>query len=153
VVKKTSGQVKERKVKKNSSFVLVCLGVLVLSLSGCGAVSYRDGVYSGKSDADDTGAYGEVTITIAAGKVTGCDFVTWQKDGSPKDENYGKVNGEISNQDYYDKAQLAVRAMAQYAEKFRETGDLKSLDAVSGATIAYNQFVEAAELALRRAKN
>jgi major membrane immunogen (membrane-anchored lipoprotein) len=58
---------------------------------------------------------GEVTVTIAAGKIRGCDFVTWQKDGTVKDGDYGKINGEILNRDYYDKAQLAVRAMRKYA--------------------------------------
>jgi major membrane immunogen (membrane-anchored lipoprotein) len=139
-------------MKQKAVLWFVNFFVLAVLLSCGGGGSYRDGVYSGRSGADDTGAYGEVSITIADGKVTGCDFVTWQKDGSPKDENYGKVNGEISNQDYYDKAQLAVRAMAQYAEQFRETGNLKDLDAVSGATIAYDQFVEATEAALRGAK-
>jgi major membrane immunogen (membrane-anchored lipoprotein) len=119
--------------------------------AGCAAPAYKDGAYTGRSGADDTGAYGEVTLTIAGGKVTDCRFVTWQKDGTIKDADYGKVNGEISNQAYYDKAQLAVRAMQQYAAQYLETQDLKALDAVSGATIAYNQFIEAAEIALEQA--
>jgi major membrane immunogen (membrane-anchored lipoprotein) len=120
--------------------------------AGCGKQAYQDGVYSGQSEADDTGAWGEVTLTIAGGRTTGCGFLTRQKDGAVKDENYGKVNGEISNRDFYDKAQLAVRAMAQYARQYQETGDIKKVDAVSGATIAYNQFLEAVENALEKAK-
>jgi major membrane immunogen (membrane-anchored lipoprotein) len=121
-------------------------------LAGCGERSYRDGVYSGKSSADDTGAWGEVTITIAGARITGCQFITRQKDGTVKDENYGKVNGEISNQDYYNKAQLAVRAMDQYAGDLTEKQRLKDIDTVSGATIAYNQFIEAVENALETAR-
>jgi major membrane immunogen (membrane-anchored lipoprotein) len=117
----------------------------------CAAPAYKDGAYTGRSGADDTGAYGEVTLTIAGGKVTDCRFSTWQKGGTIKDADYGKVNGEISNQAYYDKAQLAVRAMQQYAAQYLETRDLNALDAVSGATIAYNQFIEAAEIALEQA--
>jgi major membrane immunogen (membrane-anchored lipoprotein) len=120
--------------------------------AGCGKEAYRDGVYSGRSGEDDTGAWGEVTLTIAGGRTADCRFITRQKDGAVKDENYGKVNGEISNRDFYDKAQLAVRAMAQYARQYQETGDLKKVDAVSGATIAYNQFFEAVENALEQAK-
>jgi major membrane immunogen (membrane-anchored lipoprotein) len=130
-------------------------GILLLAvtlLSGCGARGYKDGVYTGRSGEDDTGAWGEVTITIQGERIAGCRFVTWQKDGTVKDEDYGKVNGTVSNQDFYDKAQLAVRAMEQYARTFRETGDLKKVDAVSGATIAFDQFNEAAGLALERAK-
>jgi major membrane immunogen (membrane-anchored lipoprotein) len=124
----------------------------LLAVVGCGSRGYTDGVYSGKSGADDTGAWGEVTITIAGERVSGCQFITRQKDGTPKDENYGKVNGEISNQDYYDKAQLAVRAMERYAKTFQETGDLKKVEAVSGATIAFDQFNEAVEMALEKAR-
>jgi major membrane immunogen (membrane-anchored lipoprotein) len=131
------------------------IGVLALAAilpAGCGKPMYEDGVYTGRSGRDDTGAWGEVTITITGQRVTGCRFITRQKDGTIKDENYGKVNGEISNQDYYDKAQLAVRAMEHYAMMYRETGDLKKVDAIGGATIAFDQFTEAVELALKNAK-
>jgi major membrane immunogen (membrane-anchored lipoprotein) len=126
-----------------------CLGLLVLG--ACGKTGYTDGTYSGRSGADDTGAWGEVTITIAGGKVARCSFVTRQKDGTVKDEDYGKVNGEIANRTFYEKAQLAVRAMEQYAGEYVEKQSLKELDAVSGATIAYNQFIEAVENALEGA--
>jgi major membrane immunogen (membrane-anchored lipoprotein) len=125
--------------------------LLMLLLAGCGKTVLKDGVYSGRSEADDTGAYGEVELTIAAGKITDCSFVTWQKDGTIKGADYGKVNGEISNQAYYDKAQLAVRAMEAYARQYVSAQDLKAVDAVSGATIAYDQFREAVGEALEQA--
>jgi major membrane immunogen (membrane-anchored lipoprotein) len=125
---------------------------LALLAAGCGSGGYRDGVYPGRSGEDDTGAWGEARITIEAGKVRGCEFVTWQKDGTVKDGEYGKINGEISNQVYYDKAQLAVEAMKKYAADYLEAGDLKAVEAVSGATIAYNQFLEAVENALEHAR-
>jgi major membrane immunogen (membrane-anchored lipoprotein) len=128
------------------------LPAALLCLAGCGKPAFKDGVYFGRSGADDTGAWGEVTITVADARIAGCQFITRQKDGTVKDENYGKVNGEISNQDFYNKAQLAVRAMEQYAAAYRETGDLKKVEAVSGATIAYDQFNEAVLLALEKAK-
>jgi major membrane immunogen (membrane-anchored lipoprotein) len=121
-------------------------------LSACGNSALHDGLYEGKSGEDDTGAYGTALIRVEGGKIAACDFVTWQKDGTSKDENYGKVNGEISNRDFYEKAQLAVRAMGQYAEQYVETQDLKKIDAVSGATIAYDQFLEAAGEALAAAR-
>jgi major membrane immunogen (membrane-anchored lipoprotein) len=128
---------------------VICYLVVVVS---CAKASYKDGVYTGISSPDDTGAYGEARLTVSGGRVTDCRFVTWQKDGSVKDENYGKVNGEISNVDFYNKAQLAVRAMEQYARVFVEKQSLDKLDAVSGATIAYNQFAEAVDKALDTAK-
>jgi major membrane immunogen (membrane-anchored lipoprotein) len=127
---------------------------LTLLAAGCsgGGGTYTDGVYTGKSGEDDTGAWGEVTVTISAGKVSGCEFVTWQKDGTAKDENYGKINGEISNQVFYDKAQLAVEAMEKYTADYVRTGSLRNVEAVSGATISHDQFLEAVENALETAK-
>jgi major membrane immunogen (membrane-anchored lipoprotein) len=124
-----------------------------LVLAGCGGnTAYKDGVYTGVSGKDEIGAYGEVSITITNGKIADCAFVTRQRDGTIKDENYGKVGGQISIQDYYNKAQLAVRAMARYAREYVETKDLDAVQAVSGATIAYNQFIEAVENALEGAQ-
>ncbi|MDR1785806.1 MAG: FMN-binding protein [Spirochaetaceae bacterium] len=127
---------------------LVCA---VLALGGC-ARPLRDGVYTGRSSGDDAGAFGEITITVAGGRVTACEFVTWQKDGSAKGADYGKVNGAVSNRDYYEKAQLAVRAMESYARQYGATGKLDSVDAITGATISWNQFMEAAGQALEKAK-
>ncbi|MDR1321948.1 MAG: FMN-binding protein [Gracilibacteraceae bacterium] len=131
-------------------FWLAALWTFFCVLSGCGgsAPAYEDGVFSGRSGADDTGAYGEVTVTVTDGVITDCRFVTWQEDGSPKDEEYGKVNGAISNQAYYNSAQLAVRAMERYAEQFVEVKTLDEVDAITGATISHDQFIEAAEEAL-----
>ncbi|MDR0423997.1 MAG: FMN-binding protein, partial [Clostridiales Family XIII bacterium] len=113
---------------------------------------YTDGAYSGVSSLDDEGAYAEVDITIEEGKISACSFVTRQSDGSLKDADYGKVNGEVSNRDYYDKAQLAVAAMGQYADDLVETGDISQVDAITGATIAYDQFREAVADALHGAQ-
>jgi major membrane immunogen (membrane-anchored lipoprotein) len=140
------------KAEKKVTIAGLALLLTVLSLlSGCGgsgAEALDDGVYSGVSSEDDDGAYGAVTITVEDGAITACEFVTWQKDGSVKDEAYGKVNGEISNQEFYDKAQLAVRAMQQYADTLVEVQSPDAVDAVTGATIAHGQFLEAVADAL-----
>ncbi|MDR3356971.1 MAG: FMN-binding protein [Spirochaetaceae bacterium] len=127
--------------------LLLC-AMLTGALASCAKKTYRDGVYFGKSGPDEKGAWGEVTVTIKDGRVSDCAFLTRQKDGSVKGGDYGKINGAISNQDYYNKAQLAVRAMDEYARVFRETGDLGKVDAVSGATNSFNQFIEAVDYAL-----
>jgi major membrane immunogen (membrane-anchored lipoprotein) len=136
------------KTKKILILGLVCF----FALMSCGKTEYRDGVYTGTSRPDESGAYGSIRITVSGGKISDCDFITIQKDGSIKDEDYGKINGEISNVDFYNKAQLAVRAMEQYALDFVEKQDLNKIDAVSGATIAHDQFIEAADKALETAK-
>ena len=136
---------------------LLFVSILALGLfAGCGkasgSTSYKDGTYTGKSGQDDKGAYGEASVTIIENKITDCKYVTRQSDGSIKDEEYGKVNGEISNRDYYDKAQLAVKAMQQYAQELVKVQKLEEVDAVSGATIAHDQFTEAVKDALAQAK-
>ncbi|MDR2073128.1 MAG: FMN-binding protein [Spirochaetaceae bacterium] len=135
----------------NKRYFGILFFLAVLAVLGCEKKEYRDGTYTGKSAPDDDGAFGEVTLSIAGGKITACSFVTRQKDGSIKDENYGKINGEISNQSYYEKAQLAVAAMGTYAADLSRSGSLDGVAAVSGATISYNQFTEAVEEALDRA--
>jgi major membrane immunogen (membrane-anchored lipoprotein) len=130
-------------MKKTMLAFLIILSLLFLA--ACEKPALADGVYVGRSAADELGAYGEATITMRGGKIIACNFVTWQKDGTTKAENYGKVNGEISNRAFYDKAQLAVRAMKTYADEYVKTQTLKSVDAISGATNSHNQFVEAVE--------
>jgi major membrane immunogen (membrane-anchored lipoprotein) len=131
---------------------LLC-GLCLVFLFACAAAgTLADGEWTGESGGDDRGAYGRVTIVIRNGKPESCRFLTYQKDGSVKDENYGKVNGEISNADYYAKAQLAVEAMKKYEREYNQSKNLEAVQAVSGATIAYDQFREAVEEALEKAR-
>ncbi|MCR4751861.1 MAG: FMN-binding protein [Eubacterium sp.] len=138
-------------------FVSMCAVVM----AGCGSGSYKDGTYTAQSsmyesleDDEDEGGegYGVVSITIKDNKIVGCEFTTYMPDGTVKDEEYGKKDGEIANQDYYNKAQRAVKGSQNYAEQLTEKGDLKEVDAITGATISYNEFNEAVELALKQAK-
>ena len=139
---------------------LLCVLTLALpALAGCGgSAGYADGTYEGRSEmyedneGGDGDGYGVVSLTISGGVITECTFSTFQLDGSPKDAEYGKEGGVVANQDYYNKAQRAVQACDEYARQLAETGDLKKVDAVSGATINYNQFQDAVKDALNKAK-
>jgi major membrane immunogen (membrane-anchored lipoprotein) len=138
----------------NTKMLAAVLALALFAAAGCGNSNVditllADGEYHGVSDVDDNGAYGDITITVADGKITDCAYVTYEKDGGVKDEDYGKVNGEISNPDYYQKAQLAVAAMQTYADELARTGNPQEVDAVSGATNSYDQFQEAVADALR----
>jgi major membrane immunogen (membrane-anchored lipoprotein) len=139
-------------MKKRAISIIGAVFLAAALISACGSPSYKDGVYTGRSGEDDLGAYGEATVTISGGEISDCEYVTRQKDGGIKDSEYGKVNGEISNQEYYDKAQFAVRAMASYAESLKAKKNLKGVDAITGATIAYGQFTEAVGEALKQAE-
>jgi major membrane immunogen (membrane-anchored lipoprotein) len=139
----------------------LALLLALFTLTACGSStpaadtsgnSYKDGTYTGVSGADEKGAYGEITLVIRGGEISDCTYVTYQKDGTIKAEDYGKVNGEIENPDYYEKAQLAVRAMQQYADELAQKKNPKDVEAVSGATNSYNQFQEAAFQALDEAQ-
>ena len=117
--------------------------------------SWKDGTYTAKSSVftnddgtEDGNGYGEVTLTIKDGKIAECAYQTFEVDGTLKDENYGKQNGEIANRDYYSKAQKAVAACDEYAKMLVANEGLEGLDAISGATVNYNEFVEAVNLAL-----
>ena len=113
--------------------------------------SFQSSVYEGLEDEDgDEGGdgYGVVTITVKDNVITDCEFTTYMTDGTVKDEEYGKKEGEIANQDYYNKAQRAVKASQNYAEQLAAKGDLKEVDAISGATITSKAVAEGVSAAL-----
>lgn len=140
--------------------VLAALLSSIVILVGCGnSVSYKDGTYVGKSSvyesedgSDDGNGYGEVTITISGGQITDCVYKTYEVDGTEKGEDYGKEDGRIANKDFYNKAQKANAACAEYAKMLVQNGQLKGIDAISGATINYNEFCEAVNDALGKAQ-
>ena len=134
------------------------LGLLLVLLAACGSASYKDGTYTGQSalyegEDDGSGAgYGVVTLTLKDNRITDCEFLTYEPDGTLKDENYGKKDGEIANQDFFNRAQRAVQACPRYASQLVETGDLKKVDGITGASISYSEFKEAVTDALNQAK-
>ncbi len=143
------------------SIAIMLLAAIGVGTVGCGGknVSYQDGAYEGKSAVyegdDETGAgngYGVVELVIADGAITDCTFMTYDEDGTEKGEDYGKEDGRVANKDYYNKAQKANAAREEYASMLVENGQLDGIDAISGATINYNEFVEAVENALAEAE-
>ena len=138
--------------------ILACALMLGTALCGCGGKkSYKDGVYTGKStvfSGDEEGngnGYSEVTITIKDNAVTACEFKTYEENGTLKDKDYGMVDGEIKNQDYYNKAQKAIKGSEQYAKEIIGKINPEEVDSISGATYSHNQFTEAVYDALDKA--
>jgi major membrane immunogen (membrane-anchored lipoprotein) len=137
----------------------ICVSAAVLSLlSGCGSKSYADGTYTGQSsvyesdeDEGNGNGYGVVTLSIENNEIVSCTYLTYEPDGTLKDEDYGLQEGNVANRDYYNKAQKAIAACEVYAEKLVQTNDVKKVDAISGATINYNNFEEAVKDALKQA--
>jgi major membrane immunogen (membrane-anchored lipoprotein) len=112
---------------------------------------YKDGTYTARSGTDELGGVGVITLTIENGRITKADFKGIQVTGQPKDAEYGKTIGNI-NQEYYNKAQKAVKGAAAYAPRLIETQDVDKVDAVSGATVSHSQFTEAVKKALKQAQ-
>ena len=144
---------------KNIGILLLAGALTAAGPPGCGgSKSYKDGTYEGKSsvyegEEDGSGAgYGVATVTISGGKITGCEFQTFEPDGTLKGPDYGKQNGEIANQDFYNKAQRAVQASSKYAERLVEVGNLADVDCITGASISYKEFQEAVNNALDQAQ-
>lgn len=131
-------------------------------LTGCSAFTppdtnvadggFVDGTFSGRSEADDDGSYGEVTLTIAGNDITDVTFVLREADGTAKDETYGMTNGQIVNEESYRRAQAGIAAAPEYAAALTEADDLAAVDAVTGASLSYQQFVAAVEDALSNAR-
>lgn len=109
----------------------------------------KDGVYSVESSRDDKLGYSKLTLTIEDHKITAAEFHGVDLFGNVKDAEYGSMLGKDSAD--YRKAQVAVKAIEIYPKQLVETQNLKKVDAISGATISYNQFVEATENAVEEA--
>ena len=140
---------------------VLAASLMALALTGCGGrkASWKDGTYEAQSSVlenddgtDDGNGYGVVSVTIKDGKISDCSFVTYEADGTLKDEDYGKEDGRIANKDYYNKAQKANASCAEYASMLVQNGQLDGIDSISGATINYKEFKEAVELALKQAE-
>jgi major membrane immunogen (membrane-anchored lipoprotein) len=145
-------------MKKKFLSCFVIASMTAAMLSGCGSSNYADGTYTGQSsvyESDDDGngnGYGVVTLTIKDNKIVECSYQTYEPDGTLKDENYGMKDGSVANRDYYNKAQKAIAACDVYAQKLVDTNDVGQVDAVSGATINYDNFTEAVLDALQQAE-
>lgn len=147
---------------KKAVALLLCALLAGALLCACsGTSTYKDGTYTGQSqifEGDEEGngdGYGVVTLTIRDNTITACEFATYEPDGTLKDDDYGKIDGEIKNEDYYHKAQQAIKGSSMYAQMLVTAGNPNTfedeVDAISGATYSYDQFIDAVYDALAKA--
>ncbi len=130
---------------------LTVLGLMPLLLAGCGEQNLKDGTFEAVSSEDEDGAYAKVELVIKDNQIIDCKYVTYEKSGQIKDENYGRGAMELGNSGFYERAQRAVAAMKIYRQTLLEVQDIDHVDKISGATIAYDQFTEAVHAALQKA--
>lgn len=132
-----------------------------LTLGGCGGekaaapkpappASYdlsaaKDGTYTAESASEGHMGRGRLTVVIKDHRIVAADFVGLTPDGVIKDKTYGMSDGQIKNEGTYKAAQLAVTAINSYAVQLLETQQPGKVDAIAGATISHDQFLEAAQ--------
>ena len=137
---------------------IVGLGAMMLAACASSpgvdmSVPMKDGEWKGRSNADDQGAIGVITITVEGGDITSTSYETLQANGADKDADYGKSSsGEVFNEDYYKKAQAAVASYQEYSDNLTKVGDPAKVDVITGATVAHQQFVQAAIRAIAAAQ-
>lgn len=133
-----------------SLLALTMVATLALSACGKGApAAYKDGTYTGvyvDQEAKDKSS-SEVTLKIESGRIVDCQYVEKDKNGKVKDKDYGKDSGEAN----YQLAQIAVEGMQSYPGQLLEKQNPDEMDAVSGATVSFKCFQEAARQALDKA--
>ena len=147
------------------NFALMMIAVLIL-ISGCGdnpssqqnesaaqdidLSTASDGTYTVDSSRDDKLGYSTLTLTIENHKITQAEFTGIDLFGNVKNEDYGSLISGKDSADYK-KAQIAVKANAEYAKQLVNNQSLEKVDAISGATISYNQFTETVNKAISEA--
>lgn len=127
-------------------------GVAVKKIADIDLSQAKDGTYNGESSENSEYGHGKIAITIKDHKIESATYFGVDKDGTIKGEDYGKKNGQVSDAQNYKKAQNAVKANATYGAQLVERQQPGKVDAISGATISYEQFIEASTKALDEAK-
>ena len=112
--------------------------------------SAKDGTFSAESSRDEKLGKSVLTLTIKDKKIIDAQFTGYDLLGNEKNETYGEIFGKDSAD--YKKAQVAANAIKNYPEQLIATQDLYKVDAISGASISYEQFKETAEKILQDAK-
>ena len=142
--------------RRQFCFVGTAAMFAALGLASCGGGggsaatgSMKDGTYTGQSSTleanVDGDGYGIITITVEDGRIVDAQFQAFLPDGTPKDKDYGKDGA------YYAVAQKVVSTGDEYTQALIEAGSIDGVDAISGATYLYDQFVEATEAAMKEA--
>ena len=109
----------------------------------------KDGTYTVESSLDEKLGKSVLTLTVKDKKITAAEFKGYDLFGNVKGEDYGSLTGKDSAD--YKKAQVAVKAIKIYPAQLIETQDLSKVDAISGASISYGQFVETTKRAIEEA--
>ncbi|MEG0133198.1 MAG: FMN-binding protein [Clostridium sp.] len=132
--------------------VISLLGAVVLTagmLVGCGSKGMKDGSYNAEFDKfDDHGWKGQVSITVANGKITKSTFDYVNESGKfkSKDEGYQEKMVKVCSIG-------PVEFSAQYAEALIEKQTPSTVDTITGATTSGDDFKILADAAIQYAND
>ena len=108
------------------------------------AQGYKDGTYSGEAEVKEVGGTIKLDITVSGGKIATVDMQNLDREGKEKGEDYGK--SEPLNRGLYSIAQNSILGTDKLPGLLVDSQDPDSIDAVSGATLSRDAFVQAAKL-------
>lgn len=132
------------------------LAVASTLLTGCSqtldASVCKDGTYEGQSQPAPDGQHAVIKFTVKGKKVTTAKFTVIDEKGRPHDGEYGKTATGDTGGKFYQRAQRAVGAEPQYAQKFVETSDAAKVDTIAGASISHGLFQDAVADALGKCR-
>jgi len=114
------------------------------------AAGYKDGTYSGEAEVKEVGGTIKLELVVSGGKITSIDMQNLDREGKEKGQDYGK--SEPMNQGLYSIAQNSILGTDKLPGLLVDSQDPDSIDAVSGATLSREAFVQAAKAALDGAK-
>lgn len=137
---------------KTAALGALTLAVAGTLLTGCSqsldASVCQDGTYKGESQPAPDGQHATIEFTVKGAKVTAAKFTVIDEHGRPHDGEYGKTSTGDKSGKFYQRAQRAVGAEPQYAQKFVETSDADQVDVIAGASISHGLFQSAVADAL-----
>ena len=112
----------------------------------------KDGTYTAESASDSYMGRGRLTVVIKNHKIVAADVVGLSPDGKVKDETYGMTDGQIKDERKYKIAQNSLKANNSYGAQLLQTQQPGEVDAIAGATVSYDQFMETAQKVLEQAQ-
>lgn len=141
-------------MRKSIKISILAIVVFILA-SSCvvkDANKYRDGEFAGisKSTYLQENFYGVTKITVMEGKITEVNFSIIDMDNKVFfDEKYEEIYKD--SPEYVEQCRKEWKAINVYPNIFLKKQKIDSVDAIAGATWAYNMFESSLKEALKKA--
>ena len=130
--------------------MLIAWGIIIAIFVSCSADrnALQDGYYSAEAEESDIFGWKEfVTIRVSNGRVVFVEYDAYNPSGFIKSWDMNYMRFMNANFGTYPNAYTR-----QYARQFMENQGTEGLEAISGATSSFNQFLRLAETVLENAR-